>query len=289
MPVGSGGYGMDAQWNDDFHHSLRTFFTREDESYYMDYGRLEDVAKALRQGFVYDGGFSKFRGKIHGKSPAGLAATTFLAYLQTHDQVGNRAQGDRFHHHHLVSLTHQKIAAALVILSPYIPMIFMGEEWAANTPFLYFTDHHDKRLAREVSEGRRQEFGGSQWAGEVPDPQDEQTFGRSKLQWHERHEAPHSEMLEWYVSLLRLRRTIPDFHAGQRGALEVVADANERWLWMRRGNHWVAASLVGAGSLVHLPLPRPPEESVLLDAGIFPDESDLLSFQGPGVRVFRVD
>ncbi|MEX1048213.1 MAG: malto-oligosyltrehalose trehalohydrolase [Akkermansiaceae bacterium] len=287
IPIHRGGYGMDAQWNDDFHHALRTAFTHETENYYMDYGRLEDLAKAFRQGFVYDGGYSKFRRKNHGTSPIGLPATTFLAYLQTHDQVGNRAQGDRFHHHHEVSLIHQQIGAALVLLSPYIPMIFMGEEWAASTPFLYFTNHHDETLGKTVSEGRRREFGGSQWAGEVPDPQDRQTFERTKLKWEERNESPHREMLDWYRTLLQLRRTISDFHAGNSSTMEVVADEHKRWLRIRRGRHWIAASLAAVGSTVEIPLASPPAESMLLCAGDHFIKSTSLCFDGPGLVLFR--
>jgi maltooligosyltrehalose trehalohydrolase len=287
MPIKRGGYGLDAQWNDDFHHAFRTFFTKENEGYYMDYGQLEAWAKALRQGFVYDGCYSKFRKRNHGASPAGLPATAFLVYLQTHDQVGNRAQGDRFHHHHKVKLIHQQIGAAFLLLSPYIPMIFMGEEWAASTPFLYFTDHHDPMLGEAVSEGRRQEFGGGQWAGNVPDPQDPRTFDRSKLNWKERSDSPHREMLDWYAALLRLRQSAPDFCAGNRNAMQVVADENEEWLWARRGSHWIAASFAALGSTIEIPLPTPAAGSVLLCAGTCFLQSSYLSFDGPGIIIWR--
>lgn len=283
-PVADGGYGMDAQWNDDFHHSLRTLFTKETESYYVDFGSLNDLAKALRQGFVYDGVYSKFRGKLHGTSPAGLPTTCFLAYLQTHDQVGNRPQGDRFHHHPGASLIHQKIAAALVILSPYIPMIFMGEEWAASTPFLYFTDHQNEQLGRAVSEGRKKEFGGSRWQGEVPDPQSTDTFYRSKLCWNERGEEPHREMLDWYTELLELRRNHEDFDPSREISFEITTDEAGRWLCMRRGSHRVVASFSEGPTTV----PRIHPSCIQLNAGARPvgDDSHMI-LDGPSLLVFK--
>jgi maltooligosyltrehalose trehalohydrolase len=277
-----GGYGMDAQWNDDFHHALRTVFTGESETYYMDFGSLNDLAKAIRQGFVYDGVYSKFRGKVHGTSAAGLPAESFLAYLQTHDQVGNRAQGDRFHHDPAVKLIHQKIAAALVLLSPYTPMIFMGEEWAASTPFLYFTDHHNEQLGKAVSEGRRNEFGGSQWQGEVPDPQSLPTFIRSKLRWNEREREPHRQMLDWYAELLSLRHSHPDFGPGS--SVEVLTDAEETWLCMRRGSHRVLAKFKEGAA--RIPLPQP--VLIVIFAGARPiHEDSQIWIEGPSLIVTR--
>lgn len=285
-PVADGGYGMDAQWNDDFHHALRTFFTKETESYYMDFGSLDDLTKAIYQGFVYDGTYSKFRGKRHGTSPAGLPSTCFLAYLQTHDQVGNRPQGDRFHHDPRVKLIHQKIAAALVILSPYIPMIFMGEEWAASTPFLYFTDHQNERLGKAVSEGRKKEFGGSQWEGEVPDPQCADTFFRSKLRWNEREEEPHREILDWYSELLQLRRNHVDFDPTSKPAVEVTADEAGRWLCMRRGSHQVLASFAEGITSVTCDHPV----SVVLSAGSnLVKDGPSLCFAGPSLAVLKAE
>ena len=155
-PPELGGYGLEAQWSDDFHHALHAVLTGERAGYYADFGALADLAKALTGAFVYDGRYSHFRGRRHGRPATGLTGDRFLGYLQNHDQVGNRAQGERSSH--LLSPGRLKIAAALVLTSPFVPMLFQGEEWGATTPFQYFTDHEDAELARAVSEGRRSEF-----------------------------------------------------------------------------------------------------------------------------------
>ena len=286
LPAASGGYAMDAQWNDDIHHAIHAFFTGERETYYVDYGTLEDWATAMRDGFVYSGRYSEFRKRTHGKSPAGLPGYTFLAYLQTHDQVGNRARGERFHQLPGAGPIEQKIAVAFVLLSPFIPMIFMGEEWAASTPFLYFTDHTDPALATAVSEGRRREFGGSAWDSEVPDPQDLETFSRSKLRWKERDLPVHREMLGWYSKLLRLRRSDMDFHPSDHDQRDVAFDTRNRWLSMRRGDHIVVASFSDGGCRVNLSIEG--GFAVVLHAGACPVVTPAsVDFSGPGVAVIR--
>ena len=188
-PPELGGYGLGAQWSDDFHHALHTVLTGERDGYYADFGSLADLAKALTGTFVYDGRYSHFRGRRHGRPTAGLTGDHFLGYLQNHDQIGNRAQGERSSH--LPNSGRLKIAAALVLTSPFIPLLFQGEEWGASTPFQYFTDHDDPELGRAVREGRRVEFAGFGWAPEaIPDPQDPATFARSKLDWQERARSP---------------------------------------------------------------------------------------------------
>ena len=178
------GYGIDAQWSDDLHHALHAVLTRETIGYYEDFGEVDQIAKALRETFVYSGGYSKHRGRNHGRPAAGTPSHHFLGYSQTHDQVGNRATGERFSH--LTSLGKTKIAAAIVLTSPFLPMLFQGEEFAASTPFQYFTHHEEEELGRAVSEGRRKEFAAFGWKPEnVPDPQAPETFERSKLQWAE--------------------------------------------------------------------------------------------------------
>ena len=180
-----GGYGIDAQWSDDFHHALHAVLTGERTGYYADFGSLDHLAKSLRQAYVYDGGYSPHRRRRHGRSPAGLPPTRFLGYLQNHDQVGNRATGERSSM--LLSTGLLKVAAAIVLLGPFVPMLFQGEEWAASTPFLYFTDHDDPELGEAVSEGRRREFAAFGWSPEqVPDPQAPETFEASVLRWDER-------------------------------------------------------------------------------------------------------
>src|ERR1700722_13382288 len=151
-----GGYGIDAQWSDDFHHALHCVLTGERAGYYSDFGTIADLAKALRHAWVYDGRYSNHRGRPHGRSPAGLSGHHFLGYAQTHDQVGNRAKGERSSH--LMSIARLKIGAAIVLCAPFIPMLFQGEEFGADTPFQYFTNHEEPELAKAVSEGRRKEF-----------------------------------------------------------------------------------------------------------------------------------
>jgi len=179
-----GGYGLSAQWSDDLHHALHSVITGERDGYYADFGCMSHLAKALRQGFVYDGCYSVFRGRPHGRTPEGIPQSRLLGYLQTHDQVWNRATGERISM--LAPIERVKAGAALVMTSPFVPMIFQGEEWAASTPFLYFTTHTEPELSRAVSEGRRREFAHFGWdPRSVPDPQDPDTFLRSKLDWNE--------------------------------------------------------------------------------------------------------
>ncbi len=230
----AGGYGIDAQWSDDFHHSLHTILTGESNGYYSDFGSFADLAKAFQEVFVYDGQFSKHRERRHGRPAGNLPGGRFLAYLQNHDQIGNRAQGERSAH--LMNKGRLKIGAALVLLSPYVPMLFQGEEWAASSPFQYFTRHEEESQARAVTEGRTREFVAFGWKPEeVPDPQAEETFERSKLKWEERKESFHAEMLEWHRKLIALRRETPDLRNGRRDEVEVRFDENARWFSVTRG------------------------------------------------------
>jgi maltooligosyltrehalose trehalohydrolase len=236
-----GGYGMDAQWSDDFHHALHAAVTRESNGYYKGFGSLELVAKALVDGYVFDGQYSPSRGRRHGR-PLGddVPGHRLLAYIQTHDQVGNRAKGERWSH--LAPEGAVYAAAALTLTSPFLPMLFQGEEWATSAPFQYFTDHGPE-LGKLVTEGRQREFADFGWEpGDVPDPQDAATFERSKLPWDERARAPHRDLLEWYRSLIRLRRSTPALADGDRGAVRVAHDEGARWLRMDRGPVTVACN-----------------------------------------------
>jgi maltooligosyltrehalose trehalohydrolase len=228
-----GGYGIDAQWSDDLHHALHAVLTGERDGYYADFGSMHQLAKALRQAFVYDGCHARHRRRRHGRPPAGLEPGRFLAYAQTHDQVGNRARGERLSH--LVGPGRVRAAAALVLCSPFVPMLFQGEEWGAATPFQYFTDHDDPELGRAVSEGRRREFSGFGWAPEdVPDPQDRATFERSRLDWGEPHREPHASLLDWHRRLVALRRR-HRLHEGGFTSVDVHVDEEARWLVLDRG------------------------------------------------------
>lgn len=237
-----GGYGLAAQWSDDYHHALHAALTGEGTGYYGDFGSLAQLAKALRRGFVYDGGYAPSRRRRHGRPlPPDVPARRLLAYAQTHDQVGNRAQGERLSM--LVDDGRVRMAAALTLLSPFTPMLFQGEEWGASTPFQYFTDHDDPELGRAVSEGRRREFAAFGWAPEdVPDPQDPATFERSKLDWAEVGKSPHAELLDWHRELLALRRE-HRLHEGGFASVDVRYDEDEGWFVLDRGSVRVECNL----------------------------------------------
>ncbi|MFL6428332.1 MAG: malto-oligosyltrehalose trehalohydrolase [Acidobacteriaceae bacterium] len=247
----AGGYGLDAQWSDDFHHALWIVLTGETTGYYQDFGSMADLAKAIRQAFVYQGQYSGHRRRNHGMPIGALPADRFLGYIQNHDQVGNRAQGERLSH--VVDVGRAKIGAAMVLLGPFVPMLFAGEEFAASSPFQYFTDFQDKELGRLVSEGRRKEFAAFGWSPEeVPDPQAEETFLRSKLRWQERDSAVHAEMLDWHRRLIRLRREESALTSRELADVRVRFNEEQKWLWMTRGSIEVAFN--AGGSEVRLPV-----------------------------------
>ena len=237
-PREAGGYGVDAQWSDDFHHALHTALTGERNGYYQDFGSLADLAYALKNAFVYDGRFSVFRNRRHGRKPVGLAGSRFLGYLQNHDQVGNRAKGERSSR--FMSVPRLKMGAALVLCAPFIPLLFQGEEYAATTPFLYFTNH-DEDLGRKVSEGRRREFAAFGWnPAEIPNPQDPATFESSKLDWTEMEREPHASIFQWHRRLIELRKWAPELTDGRLNRVRVEFCEDEGKLTMRRGRVAVA-------------------------------------------------
>jgi len=244
LPVEAGGMGIDAQWSDDFHHALFTVLSRQPSGmgYYDDFGTMADLAKSLKDVFVYDGRYSKFRQRNHGRSPAGLSAHHFVVFLQNHDQVGNRAVGDRIDQ--IVGMPRAKIGLALVLLGPFLPMIFQGEEFAASTPFQYFADHEDEEMARAVSEGRKREFAAFGWdADEVPDPEDRATFERSKLNWSELGDGIHAEMLSWVRELIHLRRSSDELNNGDLQQEQIEFSEEKRWLIMSRGGFKVMMNI----------------------------------------------
>ncbi|MCB0998444.1 MAG: malto-oligosyltrehalose trehalohydrolase [Acidimicrobiales bacterium] len=199
---------LDAVWSDDLHHALHVALTREADGYYADYVGWEDVARALERVYVYDGRMSMHRGRQHGSPVDDRPRRAFVVSVQNHDQVGNRATGTRLGH--LVGPAELEAAAAVVLCSPFVPMLFQGEEWAASTPFLYATDHTDPAIAEAVTTGRRREFGSFvSFTDEVPDPQAEATFRASVLDWDEREHDPHASVLRWYRRLIEMRRTHP--------------------------------------------------------------------------------
>ena len=240
-----GGQGLDGQWADDIHHALHVALTGETQGYYGDFAGPEALTKVLGTPFFHDGTYSSFRGRRHGRpvDPATVPGWRFVASLQTHDQVGNRALGDRLSGAQL-DLDPGVLAcgAAILLTSPYTPMLFMGEEWGARTPWQFFTDHTNPEIARLTAEGRRGEFASHGWdADDVPDPQDPATFASSKLDWSEPATAPHDRLLGWYRDLLALRRSGPDLRDARLGTAEVSWVG--RRLSVRRGGHLVLVNL----------------------------------------------
>ncbi|MEW5744146.1 MAG: malto-oligosyltrehalose trehalohydrolase [Nitrospirota bacterium] len=206
-PKEQGGFGLDGQWLDDFHHCIHTLLTGEREGYYADYGSVEQLAKSLQEGFVYTGEYSKYRKCRRGRPSTDIPAFRFVAFSQNHDQIGNRQAGERLEE--LIHFEALKIAAATVLLSPFIPLLFMGQEYAEESPFRYFVNHSDPALIEAVRAGRKSEFTSFLWEGEPPDPESEETFLRSKLKWERRELPQHREMLAFYKALIHLRKTIP--------------------------------------------------------------------------------
>jgi maltooligosyltrehalose trehalohydrolase len=252
----AGGYGLTAQWSDDFHHAVHAAVTGERQGYYCDFGSLAALAKTLTRVFFHDGSWSAFRGRSHGRQVDvfRVPAHRFLGYLQDHDQIGNRATGDRISAGLTAALV--KVAAGLVLTGPFTPMLFMGEEWAAGTPWQYFTDHTEPALARAVAEGRRAEFAAHGWgAADIPDPQDEATFLRSKLDWAEPGRDTHREVLAWYRDLIALRRAQPELTDPRLPRVRADYDEMARWLVVRRGRIRVVANL--GPETVRVPLDRP--------------------------------
>ena len=216
-PARRGGYGLAGQWSDDFHHSVHTLLTGERSGYYADFGSLEQLAKAYTDGFVYDGRPSTFRGRPHGTSSRDLPGERFVACVQNHDQVGNRAQGERLSS--LVDFERLKLAAAALLISPYVPLLFMGEEYGERAPFLFFTDFEDHALREAVTRGRREEFAAFGWTGAVPDPQDATSFRRSRLAWDVQDREPHAWLWQYYRALLAMRRRYPALAVGGKRRL----------------------------------------------------------------------
>ncbi len=231
-PVRQGGYALDGQWSDDFHHSLHALLTKEKHGYYQDFGRAEDLAGALRNNFVYDGKYSAFRKRRHGNRAADLAPDRFVICTQNHDQTGNRALGERLGT--LISFEAQKAAAVLLLAAPQIPLLFMGQEYGAKSPFQYFVDHGDPGLLRAVREGRKKEFASS-GRQEIPDPGAEKTFLDSRLDWSQADLTEGKILLRLYRDLLALRRKL--LPAGRR----LKAGVRTR-VWFDEEKKWLAAS-----------------------------------------------
>ncbi len=238
-PVERGGLGLDAVWTDDFHHALHALLTEEQQGYYQDFGRTEHLARALREAFVYTGDFSAYRGRRHGAPPGEEPACRFVVYCQNHDQVGNRRLGERLSQ--LITFDALKLAAATVILSPFVPLLFMGEEYGETAPFPFFIHHGNPGLVEAVRKGRRAEFASFHWKGEMSDPQSEITFQRARLQRHLAQEGHHRLLRDFYRRLLQIRREHPALTQGGQIQQEVTCFERERMIVVRR---WLGESQV---------------------------------------------
>ncbi len=227
-----GGYGLDSQWSDDLHHALHAILTGERAGYYQDFGQFEHVARAIRDGFVYSGQYSPFRQRRHGTSSRHIPGYRLVISTQNHDQVGNRMLGERLSQ--LISFEGLKLAAGVLLLTPYLPLIFMGEEYGESAPFLYFTEHSDPALVEAVRKGRKAEFANFHKDGEPPDPQDEATFLRSKLDHNLQRKSQHYVLREFYRELIRLRKTLPALNDLNKEHLEVIGYEKPQVLFIRR-------------------------------------------------------
>ena len=224
-----GGYGLEGQWVDDFHHAVHTLLTGEDAGYYSDYGRIEYLAKSFKQAFIYDGKYSSFRKKTVGNSPRGLPPSKFVTCIQNHDQVGNRLLGERLSK--LVSFEKQKLAAGVLLSAPFVPMLFMGEEFAENNPFQYFVSHGDPDLVKAVQEGRKREF---EYFNKVegedfPDPQATETFEHSMLNWDFKKDEKQNSIFEFYKEMLNFRKQ-GAFHLFKNTELKTEVDEQRKRL-----------------------------------------------------------
>jgi maltooligosyltrehalose trehalohydrolase len=263
----AGGYGLDAQWNEGFHHAVHSLLTGERQGYYQDFGGVEHLAKAFREGFVYSGQYSTYRKRRHGSPSRDIPADRFVVFSQNHDQIGNRMLGERLSS--LVPFESLKLAAGVVLLSPSLPLVFMGEEYGETAPFQYFTSHSDPALIEAVRNERRNEFSAFQQAGEPPDPQSESTFVRSRLNHQLRNEGSHRALLNFYRELLRLRVRVPALACISKDDQEVLGYEDDGLLFVRRW-HAASESVIAfnlASRLQSVTLPVPPGRwAVLLDS-----------------------
>ena len=231
-PPQKGGYGLDAQWNDDFHHSTHTLLTGERNGYYTDFGKTGHLAKSLRERFVYSGEYSRYRRRRHGNSAKGRAPGKFVVFAQNHDQVGNRMFGERLAA--LVSFECLKLSAGTVLLSPYVPLLFMGEEYGEESPFLYFVGHSDPDLVEAVRRGRKEEFKSFVSSGEPPDPGSIETFLRSKPDSSRRLSGNHAVLLRFYRKLIEMRKNIPAMSVPERNDFRVSAWEDDKLVMVER-------------------------------------------------------
>ncbi len=282
-----GGYGLTAQWDDDVHHALHAALTGERQGYYADFGPLSVLAKALCCAFVHDGGWSSFRGRPHGRpvDRTRVPGYRFVTFLQNHDQVGNRALGDRLST--MVSTELLKVGAALLLTSPYTPMLWMGEEWGASTPWQFFTSHPQPELASQAGASRMEEFAEHGWStADVPDPQDPETLLRSTLDWKEVDREEHAGLLDWYRRVIALRRDRAELADPRLDRVVVTCDEADRWIVVSRGGLRVAANL--AAGRQQVPLDGTPKAVLLASAPGFVYRDGLIELDGESVAVVEL-
>jgi maltooligosyltrehalose trehalohydrolase len=247
------GLGFDSQWTDDFHHSLHALLTGERDGYYEGFGKVNDLARVLTTGYLWTGQHSSYRGRKYGAAPKTKNGARFVVCAQNHDQIGNRMRGERLSA--LVPPGALRLIAAAVVLSPFLPMLFMGEEYGEKAPFQYFTSHSDPELIEAVRRGRREEFDDFDWVGEPPDPHDEETFQRSKLNWSLLAHGEHASLRELYRELLRLRRETPALRSLDLTAVETHADEERRVLLIRRGDVLIGFNFGDQPQSIDVPWP----------------------------------
>ena len=254
LPPEKGGYGLDGQWIDEFHHALHSLITGEVDGYYEDFGDTAHLVKALKDSYVYTGQFSVHRKKLFGKDPDGTTFDQFVVFIQNHDQVGNRMLGDRLTSS--LDLESLKLAAAAYLLSPGVPMLFMGEEYGEKNPFQYFISHTDKQLVEAVRKGRKEEFSYFKWQGEVPDPQSEKTFNQCMLSWMDESSKEGKILFAFYKYLIALRKTRTALRGRMRDTLEVISSDENMICFARKhkGDH-IMIALNFSGEPVPFQLP----------------------------------
>ncbi|RME63124.1 MAG: malto-oligosyltrehalose trehalohydrolase [Nitrospirae bacterium] len=247
-PPSRGGYGLDAMWNEDFHHSIHSLLTGQRDGYYVDYGDIEHLLRCVNDGFTYTGQYSEFRKRAHGGPVNDIEYHRFVGFLQNHDQTGNRPLGERLSC--LVSFEALKSSAVLLFFCPFVPLLFMGEEYGEDNPFFYFVDHQDKELIKAVREGRRKEFEGFQWPEMIPEPDDPETFLRSKLNWAKLQNRKHRALYELYRHLISLRKTEPALKNGLRGFTGAEEDTKKKkLLYITRTSSDRSSRLLGVFNL----------------------------------------
>jgi len=266
-PPELGGYGIDAQWSDDFHHALHTLLTGDRLGYYQDFGKCADLAKAYQDTFVYDWRYAPHRNRFHGISCRDRPLSQFSVCIQNHDQIGNQMKGERLSER--ISFAGLKLAAGAVLLSPYLPLLFMGEEYGETAPFIYFVSHSDPDLIQAVRAGRKKEFEPFHYAEDPPDPESAETFLRCKVNWELRHEGQHQVLWDWYRQLIHLRKTHPALLNFDRDSIEATSDEEKKVVVVRRWceSKEVIFAMNFNSAAVRVSLPIQQQARKLLDSG----------------------